>query len=65
MPTLVGQTIRDIAFDEKRQIKMTYWPERWEAAPDPDAWRAPLGQPLVYDVLKWRFLAEARAVVHG
>ena len=38
-------------------------PRRWEAAPDPDAWRAPLGQPLVYDVLKWRFLAEARAVV--
>lgn len=36
MPTLVGQTIRDIAFDEKRQIKMTYWPERWETAPD---WR--------------------------
>ncbi|MDD8022968.1 MAG: glycosyltransferase family 2 protein [Paracoccaceae bacterium] len=31
--------------------------------PDPDIWRAPLGQPLVFEIAKWRFLAQARAVL--
>jgi len=31
--------------------------------PSPDAWRAPLGEGLIYEVVKWRFLAEARAVL--
>ncbi|WP_425050326.1 glycosyltransferase family 2 protein [Psychromarinibacter sp. S121] len=38
-------------------------PRRWDGAPAPDPWRAPLGQPLVFDALKWRFLADARGVV--
>lgn len=29
----------------------------------PDAWRAPLQEPLLYDILKWRFLTRAGAVV--
>ncbi|GLS86076.1 hypothetical protein GCM10010873_10500 [Cypionkella aquatica] len=31
--------------------------------PDPDRWRAPLGEPLLYELAKWRFLSEARAVL--
>jgi hypothetical protein len=31
--------------------------------PDPDPWRAPLGEGLVLEVLKWRYLGEARAVL--
>lgn len=33
------------------------------AAPLPDPWRAPLGEPLIYEIVKWRFLARARAVL--
>lgn len=33
------------------------------AMPPPDPWLAPLGEPLIYEALKWRFLAQARAVV--
>ncbi len=35
--------------------------EKGNVAPDP--WRAPLGDPVLYDILKWRFLARANAVV--
>ncbi|MDJ0630242.1 MAG: glycosyltransferase family 2 protein [Rhodobacter sp.] len=28
-----------------------------------DPWRAPLGEPVLYDILKWRFLARAGAVI--
>lgn len=31
--------------------------------PDPDPWLAPLGEGLVLEVLKWRYLGEARAVL--
>lgn len=31
--------------------------------PAPDPWRAPLGEPLIYEVAKCRFLAKARAVL--
>ena len=31
--------------------------------PEPDPWRAPLGEGLVLEVLKWRYLAQARAVL--
>lgn len=31
--------------------------------PEPDPWRAPLGEPLVHEIAKWRFLARARAVL--
>ena len=31
--------------------------------PAPDPWRAPLGEGLLYEVLKWRFLSQARAVL--
>ena len=31
--------------------------------PDPDPWRAPLGEALMLEVLKWWFLADARAVL--
>ncbi len=31
--------------------------------PAPDALRAPLGEGLVYEIAKWRFLSEARAVL--
>ncbi len=31
--------------------------------PAPDPWRAPLGEPLIYEIAKWRFLARARAVL--
>ncbi len=31
--------------------------------PPPDPWRAPLGEGLIHEVLKWRFLARARAVL--
>ncbi|MCB2124089.1 MAG: glycosyltransferase family 2 protein [Rhodobacteraceae bacterium] len=31
--------------------------------PDPDPWRAPLGEGLIHEVAKWRFLARARAVL--
>lgn len=31
--------------------------------PDPDPWRSPLGEGLIYEVAKWRFLAQARAVL--
>ncbi|WP_245873035.1 glycosyltransferase family 2 protein [Albidovulum inexpectatum] len=31
--------------------------------PEPDPWRAPLGEPLVYEIAKWRFLSQARAVL--
>lgn len=32
--------------------------------PPPDPWTAPLGQPLVYEIARARFLAEARAVAN-
>jgi len=32
--------------------------------PEPDPWRAPLGQALIYEIVKWRFLAQARAVLN-
>lgn len=32
--------------------------------PDPDPWRAPLGEALIYEIAKWRFLAGARAVMN-
>jgi hypothetical protein len=31
--------------------------------PAPDPWRAPLGEPLIFEAVKWRFLAKARAVL--
>jgi hypothetical protein len=31
--------------------------------PAPDAWRAPSGEGIIYEALKWRFLALARAVL--
>ncbi|MDV7269626.1 glycosyltransferase family 2 protein [Thioclava sp. A2] len=31
--------------------------------PAPDEWRAPLGQGIVFEIVKWRFLAKARAIV--
>lgn len=31
--------------------------------PEPDLWRAPLGQALVFEAAKWRFFARARAVL--
>lgn len=31
--------------------------------PEPDRWRAPLGEPLLYELCKWAFLSEARAVM--
>jgi hypothetical protein len=31
--------------------------------PGPDAWRAPLGEGIIFETLKWRFLAQARAVL--
>ncbi|GAB4388779.1 MAG: hypothetical protein Kow0045_23440 [Albidovulum sp.] len=31
--------------------------------PAPDPWRAPLGEGLLHEAMKWRFLAEARAVL--
>lgn len=31
--------------------------------PAPDPWRAPLGEGLIYEAMKWRFLSEARAVL--
>ena len=31
--------------------------------PGNDPWRAPMGEGLVFEVLKWRFLSEARAVL--
>ncbi len=33
------------------------------ARPDPDPWRAPLVESLLYEVIKWRYLARARAVL--
>ena len=33
------------------------------ARPEPDPWRAPLGEALVLEVLKWRYLGAARAVL--
>ncbi len=33
------------------------------AEPGPDAWRAPLGEGILYEWMKWRHLAAARAVV--
>jgi Glycosyl transferase family 2 len=33
------------------------------AVPDPDPWRAPLGEAVIFEVAKWRFLADARAVL--
>ena len=33
------------------------------AIPDADPWRAPLAEALVFEVAKWRYLAEARAVL--
>ncbi|MFN3824424.1 MAG: glycosyltransferase family 2 protein [Pseudorhodobacter sp.] len=32
-------------------------------SPANDPWRAPLGEGLIYEALKWRFLAEARTVL--
>ncbi len=31
--------------------------------PAPDPWRSPLGEATVYEALKWRFLARARAIL--
>ncbi|MBZ4022362.1 glycosyl transferase family 2 [Rhodobacter sp. TJ_12] len=31
--------------------------------PAPDPWRAPLGQGLVFEAMKWRFFAQARALL--
>ncbi len=31
--------------------------------PAPDAWRAPLGEGVLYEALKWRYLARCRAVL--
>lgn len=31
--------------------------------PAADPWRAPLGEPLIYEAAKWRYLAKARAVL--
>ncbi|QCO56876.1 glycosyltransferase family 2 protein (plasmid) [Pseudorhodobacter turbinis] len=31
--------------------------------PVPNPWRAPLGEALIYEVVKWRFLQDARAVL--
>ena len=31
--------------------------------PAPDPWRAPLGEGLIHEIAKWRFLARARAVL--
>lgn len=31
--------------------------------PEPDRWRAPLGEPLVYEYCKWAYLAEAKVVL--
>ncbi|MBL4917655.1 glycosyltransferase family 2 protein [Szabonella alba] len=31
--------------------------------PEPDPWRAPLGEGLLYELVKWRFLAAARTVM--
>ena len=31
--------------------------------PAPDPWRAPLGEMLLFEIAKWRFLAQARAVL--
>ncbi|WP_288994959.1 glycosyltransferase family 2 protein [uncultured Gemmobacter sp.] len=31
--------------------------------PAPDPWRSPLGEGILYEAVKWRFLAEARAVL--
>jgi hypothetical protein len=31
--------------------------------PAPDPWLAPLGEPLVFEIAKWRFLSQARAVL--
>ena len=33
------------------------------ARPAPDPWRAPLGEALVFEAMKWRFLAHARTVL--
>jgi predicted ester cyclase len=33
------------------------------AVPDPDPWRAPLGEAIIYEIAKWRYLAKARAVL--
>ena len=33
------------------------------AVPDPDPWRAPLGEAILYEIAKWRFLSDARAVL--
>lgn len=32
-------------------------------APAPDPWRAPLGEGILFEAMKWRFLARARAVL--
>lgn len=37
-------------------------PSRKAQGAQPDPWRAPLAEPLVYDILKWRFLTRAAAV---
>ena len=31
--------------------------------PDADPWRAPLGEAIIYEIAKWRYLADARAVL--
>ena len=31
--------------------------------PDPDPWRAPLGEAIIFEIAKWRYLADARAVL--
>jgi hypothetical protein len=33
------------------------------AVPAPDPWRAPLGQGILFEIVKWRFLVRARALV--
>ena len=33
------------------------------AVPDADPWRAPLAEPIIFEMAKWRYLADARAVL--
>jgi hypothetical protein len=38
-------------------------PRRWNAEAAPDPWRAPLDEPMLPDVLRWRFLSRAAGVL--
>ncbi|MGL4280830.1 MAG: glycosyltransferase family 2 protein [Albidovulum sp.] len=54
-PGLGPESHAYLAPDAPGQDRMT--------VPAPDPWRAPLGEPLIYEAAKWRFLAKARAVL--